>query len=76
MIVAWTVGLALLAWLLSHTPLSEVREAIARPSALTWALTLGGLLLSYGLRAAVVERDRAICTRCGTDCGRLRRVLA
>ena len=55
MIVAWTVGLALLAWLLSHTPLSEVREAIARPSALTWALTLGGLLLSYGLRAARLQ---------------------
>lgn len=55
MIVAWTVGLALLAWLLSHTPLSEVREAISRPSALTWALTLGGLLLSYGLRSARLQ---------------------
>lgn len=55
MIVAWTVGLALLAWLLSHTPLSEVRDAIARPSALTWALTLGGLLLSYGLRSARLQ---------------------
>ena len=55
MIVAWTVGLALLAWLLSRTPLSEVREAIARPSVLTWTLTLGGLLLSYGLRSARLQ---------------------
>ena len=55
MIVAWTVGLALLAWLLSHTPFSEVREAITRPSIGIWALTLGGLLLSYGLRAARLQ---------------------
>ena len=55
MIVAWTLGLALLAWLVSHTPLAEVREALARPSALTWALTLGGLLLSYGMRSARLQ---------------------
>ena len=55
MIVAWTVGLALLAWLLSHTPFSEVREAITRPSINIWGLTLGGLLLSYGLRSARLQ---------------------
>lgn len=55
MIVAWTLGLALLAWLVSHTPLAEVREALGRPNALTWALTLGGLLLSYGMRSARLQ---------------------
>ncbi|MBP7132179.1 MAG: flippase-like domain-containing protein [Aquabacterium sp.] len=55
MIVAWTVGLTLLAWLLSRTPFSEVREAITRPSIGIWTLTLGGLLLSYGLRSARLQ---------------------
>ena len=55
MIVAWTLGLALLAWLVSHTPLAEVREALGRPNGLTWALTLGGLLLSYGMRSARLQ---------------------
>jgi len=52
---AWGLGAGLLAWLLSHTPVSQVRDALARPGMGTWALTLGGLLLSYGLRAARLQ---------------------
>lgn len=55
MLVAWSVGLALLGWLLSLTPLAEVQQALMRPTALTWALTLGGLVLSYGLRSARLQ---------------------
>lgn len=55
MTAAWGLGLALLGWLLSHTPLSQVMAAMARPSAGTWALTLAGLLTSYGLRAARLQ---------------------
>lgn len=55
MIVAWAVGLTLLGWLLSHTPFSEVKQALLRPDALTWALTLGGLLISYALRSARLQ---------------------
>ncbi|RZK99803.1 MAG: UPF0104 family protein [Rubrivivax sp.] len=47
--------MALLGWLLSRTPLAPIVEAIHRPSAGTWALTLGGLLLSYGLRGARLQ---------------------
>lgn len=53
--LAWALGLALLGWLLSKTPLPPVLEAIQRPSAAIWATTLGGLLLSYGLRGARLQ---------------------
>lgn len=53
--LAWALGMALLGWLLSRTPLGPVVEAIQRPSAGTWALTLAGLLLSYGLRGARLQ---------------------
>lgn len=53
--LAWAVGLGLLAWLLHHTPLQDARAALARPDALTWGLTLLGLLASYGLRAARLQ---------------------
>ena len=53
--VAWVAGLALLAWLLQHTPWHEAQAAMARPSLLTWALTLLGLIGSYGLRAARLQ---------------------
>jgi len=53
--LAWAVGLALLAWLLSRTPLEQVRQALARPHWSTWALTLAALLGSYGLRSARLQ---------------------
>jgi hypothetical protein len=55
MVVAWSFGLALLAWLLHRTPLTQVEAALRQPSAMTWALTLGGLLVSYGLRSARLQ---------------------
>lgn len=53
--LTWLVGVGLLAWLLSHVPLDTVREALAAPSALVWAGTLMGLLLSYLMRAARLQ---------------------
>jgi hypothetical protein len=55
MVIAWVLGLALLAWLLHRTPLQSSLDALARPTALTWLLTLLGLLCSYGLRAARLQ---------------------
>jgi uncharacterized membrane protein YbhN (UPF0104 family) len=55
LVLAWAFGIALLAWLLSRTPLAPIIDAIQRPSPATWALTLGGLLLSYGLRGARLQ---------------------
>jgi hypothetical protein len=53
--LAWGVGLGLMAWLLAHTPLDQVRPSLARPGWGTWAMTLGGLLVSYVLRAARLQ---------------------
>ncbi len=53
--LAWLVGVGLLAWLLSHVPLDTVRDALRAPSALVWAGTLLGLLLSYLMRAARLQ---------------------
>lgn len=53
--LAWGLGLSLMAWLLSHTPFGQVTQALSRPSWSTWALTLSGLLVSYGLRAARLQ---------------------
>jgi uncharacterized membrane protein YbhN (UPF0104 family) len=55
MVLAWCVGFGLLAWLLSRAPLSDVAQALSRPSPWTWLLTLAGLLTSYGLRAARLQ---------------------
>lgn len=55
MVLAWGLGLALLAWLLHKTPLHEAQAALARPSGLTWGVTLLGLLGSYGLRSARLQ---------------------
>ncbi len=55
MAVAWVLGLALLGWMLHHTPLQSALDALARPSVLTWSMTLLGLLVSYGLRAARLQ---------------------
>ncbi|WP_422192216.1 lysylphosphatidylglycerol synthase domain-containing protein [Aquabacterium sp.] len=53
--LTWLVGVGLLAWLLSHVPLDTVWEALGTPSALVWAGTLMGLLLSYLMRAARLQ---------------------
>ncbi|MEK6669553.1 MAG: lysylphosphatidylglycerol synthase domain-containing protein [Pseudomonadota bacterium] len=55
MAVAWALGLVLLGWLLHKTPLHEAQAALARPTLLTWVLTLLGLLGSYGLRSARLQ---------------------
>jgi lysylphosphatidylglycerol synthase-like protein len=53
--LAWALGIALLGWLLSRTPLAPVIEAIQRPSITIWLITLCGLLTSYGLRGARLQ---------------------
>lgn len=53
--LAWALGIVLLGWLLSRTPMASVIEALQRPSIAIWALTLCGLLLSYGLRGARLQ---------------------
>lgn len=53
--LAWALGLTLLAWLLSRTPVAQVQEALTRPAASTWLMTLLALLASYGLRAARLQ---------------------
>ncbi|RZL03729.1 MAG: hypothetical protein EOP36_03215, partial [Rubrivivax sp.] len=53
--VAWGVGLCLLGWLLSRTPVDQVTEALSRPAWQTWLWTVGGLLGSYVLRAARLQ---------------------
>jgi hypothetical protein len=53
--LAWAFGMALLGWLLSRTPIAPIIDAIQRPSITIWLLTLGGLLLSYGLRGARLQ---------------------
>jgi Lysylphosphatidylglycerol synthase TM region len=55
MALAWAVGLGLLTWLLQHVPLAQAKDALMRPSAATWGLTLAGLLLSYALRGARLQ---------------------
>lgn len=55
LVLAWVVGFGLLGWLLQHVPLAQAKEALMRPSASIWGLTLGGLLLSYGLRGARLQ---------------------
>lgn len=55
LVLTWVVGFGLLGWLLQHVPLAQAKEALMRPSASTWGLTLGGLLLSYGLRGARLQ---------------------
>lgn len=54
-VLAWGLGLGLLALLLSRTPIEQVQQALARPSWQIWLMTLAGLLGSYGLRAARLQ---------------------
>lgn len=53
--LVWGVGLGLLGWMLLHVPQQAVWQALQQPSATTWALTLTGLVLSYGLRAGRLQ---------------------
>lgn len=53
--LVWLVGAGLLGWLLSSVPMAMVVSALERPSLGTWALTLTGLALSYGVRAARLQ---------------------
>ena len=55
MALAWLLGLGVLGWMLQHVPLSAARQALERPDASTWAWTLSGLLMSYGLRGARLQ---------------------
>lgn len=55
LVLTWVVGLGLLGWLLQHVPLAQAQQALLRPSAGTWGLTLAGLLLSYALRGARLQ---------------------
>ncbi len=53
--MAWAFGLGLLAWLLYRAPMQSAWEAAQATPASIWALTIGGLLVSYGLRAARLQ---------------------
>lgn len=53
--LAWALGLGLLVWLLGRTPLEQAKTALLAPDALTWALTICGLLSSYVLRATRLQ---------------------
>jgi hypothetical protein len=53
--LVWLVGIGLMAWLLRHVPFETVQRALAKPSADVWLCTLGGLVLSYLLRAARLQ---------------------
>lgn len=53
--LVWVVGAGLLGWLLLQVPLDVVHQALAAPSPQVWALTLGGLALSYLARAARLQ---------------------
>lgn len=53
--LVWGVGLGLLAWMLTQVPRQAVWQALQQPTASTWALTLAGLALSYGLRAGRLQ---------------------
>lgn len=55
LVLTWVVGLGLLGWLLHQVPLAQAQEALRRPTAGTWALTLAGLLTSYALRGARLQ---------------------
>jgi len=55
LVLTWVVGLGLLGWLVQHVPLAQAKDALLLPTWGTWALTLGGLLLSYGLRGARLQ---------------------
>ncbi|MDE2432160.1 MAG: flippase-like domain-containing protein [Burkholderiales bacterium] len=55
LVAAWAFGMGLLALLLRHTPFQQVAEAFRQPTLGAWLLTLSGLLISYGLRAARLQ---------------------
>jgi len=53
--LVWLVGVGLLGLLLSQVPLDTALAALRAPDAVTWAITLAGLVLSYVLRAARLQ---------------------
>lgn len=54
-LLAWLMALALLALLLGQVPAASVVDALRRPPAMVWAVTLAGLMTSYALRAARLQ---------------------
>lgn len=54
-LLGWTLGLALLAWLLARLPLDNLPQALARIGWDTWLLACMTLVVSYGLRAARMQ---------------------
>lgn len=53
--LGWVLGLALLGWLLHKLPLAALPQTLGRIDARVWALAVGGLLLSYALRASRMQ---------------------
>ncbi|HRE16240.1 MAG TPA: lysylphosphatidylglycerol synthase domain-containing protein [Rhodocyclaceae bacterium] len=53
--LTWCIGLGLLAWLLSLAGVERVLPAMQQAGIGVWLVTIGGLLFSYGLRAARLQ---------------------
>lgn len=53
--LAWAFGLGLLGWLLARTPMDSALHAARMTPPAIWVVTVVGLLLSYGLRAARLQ---------------------
>jgi hypothetical protein len=53
--LVWLVGLGLMGWLLQHVPFETAQQALGKPGLAVWLCTLGGLFLSYLLRAARLQ---------------------
>lgn len=54
-VLAWGLGLGLLAWLLQRLPWASAWEALQRPSWAVWCGVITTLLVSYGLRGARLQ---------------------
>jgi Lysylphosphatidylglycerol synthase TM region len=57
LLIASVLGVGLLAWLLRQVDFHPLRTAFAATPAWLWALALGGLGLSYALRAERLRRE-------------------